>query len=294
MIPIDDRIKYYIGNTDGPFVEKPRFHKSGYDVPIAINLPTYRHQYQVIHPNTAYPLDVVRLAKHSTKPTLYFQCGDSPYTDWTWPLFVKIRDTRMKSSKGIICNLESPRHMGEIFKFEDTKWENKKSDWLWRGADTGRGVRLDFVNRFYKEYNVGFSEYVQDHKMHPESYTEELKKPKVTPRDILTHKYLPVVDGNDKSSSLGWIMASNSVPIMPVPRYHTWMCEPWLKPGVHYVEVKRNFSDLLEKIEWCKEHDEECLEIAENGKKFMLQFTNPLQEEYIERKLVEYVNKCDI
>ena len=57
------------------------------------------------------------------------------------------------------------------------------------------------------------------------------------------------------------------------------------------MEVKRDFSDLLEKIEWCKEHDKECQEIAENGKKFALQFMNPVQEEYIEKQIVKYINE---
>ena len=104
--------------------------------------------------------------------------------------------------------------------------------------------------------------------------------------DLLKYKYLPVVYGNDKSSSLGWVMASNSVPIMPVPRYHSWMCESFLEPGVHYVEVKRDFSDMIEKIEWCKQNDAECKKIAENGKQFMLQFMNTTQEQYIELQVV--------
>lgn len=35
-----------------------------------------------------------------------------------------------------------------------------------------------------------------------------------------------------------------------------------LKPWKHYVPIKRNLSDLLEKIEWAKEHDEEAKKIA--------------------------------
>jgi len=289
-IPIEDRIKYYIGEAKEPYV-RPDFRTKGYDVPIAINLPTYRHQFQTIHPNTAYPIDIVRLGKHSTKPTLWFQCGDSPYTDYTWPMLVKTRDTRNKSSKGILANLESPRHFGDLFKFSDIPWDQKKADWIWRGADTGRGVRLNFVKKFIKDHDVGFSQYVQDAMVNPELYTRDLMRPKVTPEQLLQYKYLPVVDGNDKSSSLGWVMGSNSVPIMPKPRYHSWFCEPWLKDGIHYVEVKRDFSDLLEKIEWCKSHDKECQEIAENGKKFTMQFMNPIQEEYIEKQIVKYINE---
>ena len=293
MISVKDRINYYIGDTGDPYVP-PNFKTKGYDVPIAINLHTYRHKFHTIHPNTAYPIDVVRLGNHSTKPTLWFQCGDSPYTDYTWPVLVKIRDTMNKSSKGIIANLESPRHFGDLFKFNDIPWENKRADWLWRGADTGRGIRLDFVSKFHKQYDVGFTGYVQDGLLYPELYTQELIKPKVSPDYLLQHKYLPVVDGNDKSSSLGWIMGSNSVPLMPKPRYHSWLCEPWLKAGVHYVEVNRDFSNLHEKIQWCKDHDDECSQIADNGREFMIQFVNPTHEEYIEKQIIKYINEQSV
>jgi len=290
MISIEDRIKYYIGETREPYTA-PEFKQFGYDVPIEINLPAYRHEYKVIHPNTAYPIDVVRLGRHSSHPVLWFQCGDSPYTGANWPVMVKTRDTHMGTSRGIIANLNSSRHLSGMFDFKETPWGDKKEDFIWRGADTGKNVRLDFVKKFYENYDVGFSDYVQDSKDFPWLYTKELLKPKVSPEYLLTYKYLPVVDGNDKSSSLSWVMASNSVPIMPKPRYHSWFCEPWLEAGVHYVEVKRDFSDMLEKIEWCKSHDKECEEIAENGKKFALQFMNPMQEEYIERQIVKYVNQ---
>ena len=102
------------------------------------------------------------------------------------------------------------------------------------------------------------------------------------------YKYLPVIDGNDKSSSLGWVMASNSVPVMPRPRFHSWMCEPWMIAGVHYVEVKADWSDFEERLDWCRHNDEECKKIAENGKIFMMQFMNQTQETYIEQKLTEF------
>ena len=37
-------------------------------------------------------------------------------------------------------------------------------------------------------------------------------------------------------------------------------------PYVHYVPVKNDQSDLIEKIDWLKANDEKAREIAENGK----------------------------
>jgi hypothetical protein len=148
--------------------------------------------------------------------------------------------------------------------------------------------RLNFVRKFYKNYNIGFSKYVQDSLVSGEYSTDYLAG-ELSVETMLRYKYLPVVPGNDKASSLGWIMASNSVPIMPRPEIHSWMCEPWMIPGVHFVEVKPDFSDMKEKLEWCRANDRDCKRIADNGKKFMMQFSNPVAEKYIENELVNIV-----
>lgn len=291
MISIDDRIAFYIGDQKAPFT-KPNDYAKGYDVPICINLPTYKHKYHTIHPGTAYPLDVARLSRYSKNPNLWMQCGDSPYIGPNYPVLVKIRDTQNPDSKGVLANMNSTRHLGDLFKHKDMDWHDKRPDFIWRGTDTNRrGLRLDFVKRYYQDYNIGFSQYVQNAKETPDLYPQKYLKGSVSTEEMLKYKYLPVVDGNDKSSSLGWVLGSNSVPIMPKPRFHSWLCEPWLESGKHYVECLPDFSDLLERVAWCKDHDQECSEIAENGTKFMLQFMNPMTESFIEKKIIEYVNE---
>lgn len=57
---------------------------------------------------------------------------------------------------------------------------------------------------------------------------------------------------------------------------------PLLKPYEDHVPVKEDLSDLEEKIQWCREHDDECRQIAENAKKFY--------EKYVARRaLLDYV-----
>jgi len=286
MISLDDRLNYYLGDTK--WEHPPTDHKKGYDAPIFITRENYKINWKTIHPNTAYPIDISRFLRYSDR--MWFNCGDVAYTGPNWPIFIKIRDSHDLQSKGIIANLNSQRHIGNIFKYPDIPWNEKKNELIWRGVDTGKNmtVRLDFVKQFKDKYDVGFSQYVQDALKNPMKYPQNLLKGPKTIEELLKYKYLPVVDGNDKSSSLGWVMASNSLPIMPKPRFHSWMCEPWMKAGQHYVEVKRDFSDLPEKLKWCIEHDDECQYIAEEGKKFMIQFMNPVAEEYLERKLANY------
>jgi len=290
MISISDRVDYYMGNVSRN--EKPELSHNGYDVPIELNLELYKENYRIIHPNTAYPMDVVRYLKCAAGRKLIIQCGDSPYTSPArWPVLVKTRDTRYSSNNhGVIANLNSMRHWGDVFKHTDIPWNSKLNEFVWRGADTGGdGHRLRFVTKYGPSHNVGFSGFVQDALESPYLYSTQMIKKVIPVDEMLKYKYLPVIDGNDKSSSLGWVMASNSVPLMPEPRFHSWVCEPWLKAGEHYVVLKDDYSDFEEKLQWCRDNDDKCKEIATNGKEFMLQFTNPLRESYLEEKLIDRV-----
>ena len=46
--------------------------------------------------------------------------------------------------------------------------------------------------------------------------------------------------------------------------YYEWWYE-YMKPDEHYIPVKKDLSDLIEKLEWAKENDEKARQIAENG-----------------------------
>ena len=41
-----------------------------------------------------------------------------------------------------------------------------------------------------------------------------------------------------------------------------------LEPMVHYIPIKKDCSDLVKKIEWCKKNDDKCKKIAQNAVKF--------------------------
>lgn len=56
------------------------------------------------------------------------------------------------------------------------------------------------------------------------------------------------------------MMAFGTCTISPV--LYTRLPNSQLVPGVHYVAVRDDYSDLLEKIEWCRKHRPECREIG--------------------------------
>ncbi|MEM9023253.1 MAG: hypothetical protein AAGB22_05910 [Bacteroidota bacterium] len=48
-----------------------------------------------------------------------------------------------------------------------------------------------------------------------------------------------------------------------------------LLPGVHYVACAPDYSDLIERVEWCRAHRQECREIGANARKLFLSVATP-------------------
>ena len=76
-------------------------------------------------------------------------------------------------------------------------------------------------------------------------------------------------------------MSSNSVCVMPKPKYETWFMEGKLQGGIHYIEVKDDFSDAEEKIKYYSNNIHESLEIIKNAHTYIEQFKNSKQERLI-------------
>jgi hypothetical protein len=70
--------------------------------------------------------------------------------------------------------------------------------------------------------------------------------------------------------------------------------EDRLIPYVHYIELKDDFSDLEEKIQWCETHQQECKQIVNNSNAFMSQFYFEKGERYIESQVIKrYLDKVN-
>jgi len=85
----------------------------------------------------------------------------------------------------------------------------------------------------------------------------------------LVKKYSLLIDieGCGYSGRLKHLLWSHR-PVLLVDRPHKEFFFEYLKEWVHYIPVKRDLSDLIEKTKWCMEHYEEALKIAENAYQF--------------------------
>ncbi|ORE94481.1 lipopolysaccharide protein [Stappia sp. 22II-S9-Z10] len=203
----------------------------------------------------------------------------------------------------VLLPLNAERHFEPLAEVaeNDIPFEEKASVVVWRGATTGVFWHPPFGSRYYiyqhwdrfarnPAFDFGFSRIVQVDKVGLKDDFGPLErciKPTLSYKEQLAAKYLLVLEGNDLASGMKWILASNSLIIMPRIHAESWACESMLRPGVHYVEVRRDLEDLEDVYAWCEAHPAQCREIAENGKRFMSAF----MDAGVERDLVDAVVK---
>lgn len=101
----------------------------------------------------------------------------------------------------------------------------------------------------------------------------EASMEKVPWEKMVQHKYIVAVSGNSYASLLKPALLSKSCVLRQDAIATEWY-ELFMQEWVHYVPVLYDLSDLLEKIQWAMDHDEECKSIGENGRAFALRYFN--------------------
>ncbi len=170
-------------------------------------------------------------------------------------------------------------------------WEKKESKCMWRGGMTGGDFTpenfLDFPRsqvittslaspdwfdaRFTDSAQCENPEQIQ--KKFPAYFDPFLSIP-----DQLKQKYQLVVDGNSCAySKIYWGLFSNSLVIKQDSPNIQWYY-PILKPYEHYLPVSNNLLNILQ---WAKEHDEEARVIAEKSQQFA-------EENLSSSKIIQY------
>lgn len=96
------------------------------------------------------------------------------------------------------------------------------------------------------------------------STSAHLSAPSANRRHLMGFKYVLCLEGNDVATSLKWMMAHNSLVIMPTPTTESWLMEGLLVPWLHYVPLDTP-ADAPRVLQWARSHDAECLQIVANA-----------------------------
>ena len=203
-----------------------------------------------------------------------------------YPAFVKSRPIDGKNENSVLLPLDSQRH----FRFvnDRIRYADKLDGVVWRGAAYQEHRQrflescsgLSFINAgntaVQKNGNVSFA------------------KPQMSIKEQLKYKFVLSLEGNDVATNLKWIMSSNSVCIMPRPKYETWYKEGTLIPNYHYIEVLDDYSNIKEIYEEYLKNEKECHSIIKNANNFVGEFLNYDQRLMTSRLVVSrYQDLCN-
>ena len=201
---------------------------------------------------------------------LYYGFGDVNYY-FTHPAITKSRPIR-SSQNSILLKLAQNRHF--VFIKDPYGFKDKQDMIFFRGA-CYQEHRARFLHKFFDApfCDIG-------HTGNPRVHTPYLK-PKVSIAKHLPYKFLLSLEGNDVASNLKWVLSSNSLCMMPRPKYETWFMESTLEPNVHYCEIADDYSDVEEKFEFFHTHTDAAQEIIHNAHRFCARFLDKHTEEML-------------
>ncbi len=197
------------------------------------------------------------------------------------PSIVKSRPILGDNQNSVLLNLDKVRHF--VFFADPVPFEEKLDRAIFRGVVQHKANRLDFMEKFIDHPLVDCG--IVDR--NPAVGHPHWHKPKISLVDHCRYKFIVALEGNDVASNLKWVMHSGSIAVMPRPRYETWFMEGLLEPGVHYIEVAPDFSDLVWQLEHYSARPELCRSIIANANLWVRQFRDPRSEAALSVKVLE-------
>ena len=201
--------------------------------------------------------------------------GDTKHIP-TLPSITKSRPLAGDNTNNVILKLDKNRHF--LFVDDKKQWRNKKDIAIFRG-DLGihKENRELFMNLFAEEkskiVDAASTNYMEAH--------PNWQAGKLTIGEHLDYKFIMSLEGNDVASNLKWVMSSNSIAVTPRLTCETWFMEGTLRPNYHYIEVKEDFSDLEERLQYYIDHPEEAEAIIQHAHEFVDQFRDKERERLI-------------
>ena len=220
---------------------------------------------------STYYYDLKNLIKYFPQSLkLSFKAGDI-FTTQDVPTVVKSRPI-VNNGNSVLLKLNKIRHYN--FVNDSIPFHEKKNQVVWRGMIHKENRRL-LVDLFHNHPRCDIGT-VNKNFENPSWIKEYLSI-----GNQLAYKYILSIEGHDVATNLKWIMSSNSLCLMPKPKFETWFMEGLLEPNFHYVLLKDDYSDLFEKMDFYDQNPEEALTIIKNAN----EWTEKFKDKKLEKKI---------
>ena len=197
-----------------------------------------------------------------------------------WPAVVKSRPVEGENANSVLLNLDKIRHF--TFLKDTIPFQEKADRAIFRGDINEKPHRVRFMEMYYGHPAVeaGVIGPLGDR-------PAEWAAPQISLWEHLRYKFILAIEGNDVASNLKWIMSSNSVAVMPRPKYETWFMEGTLVPERHYIEIRPDYADLIEKMEYYARHPEEAERIVRHAQEYVARFRDWRRERLVSLLVLE-------
>ncbi|KAF7290524.1 CAP10 domain-containing protein [Mycena indigotica] len=171
----------------------------------------------------------------------------------------------------------------------DIPWADKKPILYWRGGSTGGRILstpttsnhhsfprfrlLKLASNHSDIMDIKMTGFAQEYcktedgcRFSPIIIEYSIFGPKASRRDVLGYKYLFDIDGNTFSGRFLGLLRSGSL-VFKATVYQEFFND-WIRPYEHFIPVKYDLSDLVHKLQWAIDHEQEARRIQETGKLF--------------------------
>ena len=248
------------------------------------SLPEQTYTSVPLFKKTAYSYDFWRcLGRPEPSKRFCAQFGDVREVP-EFPAFVKSRPISQNNANSVLLPLEMSRHF--YFPTDPFTWEQKKDMAVFRGA-----CHQPWRKRFL--HATEGSSLVDVGDTSKSSDTTKFQKPFISPKEQMRFKFIVSLEGNDVASNLKWAMNSNSVVIMPRPKFETWFCESQLVAGEHYLEILDDYSDFTDVITGAISDDAKCQYIVNRATEYCHRFRSKARQYELGRHVAnQYFKKC--
>ncbi|TNN00818.1 hypothetical protein fugu_012064 [Takifugu bimaculatus] len=192
-------------------------------------------------------------------------CGSTDTRDIVLPTY-DVTHSTLETLRGVTNDLLS------VQGNTGPPWVNKTARAFFRGRDS-REERLHLVSLSKKNpelLDAGITAwfFFRDKEKHVG------KAALVGFFDFFKYKYQVNVDGTVAAYRFPYLMLGNSLVLKQDSQYYEFFYSH-LKAGTHYVPVKRNLSDLLDKIKWAQENDARAQKMAAAGQTLARELLQP-------------------
>ncbi len=254
------------------------------DAPTCLKGDAKKLSHVRFHKGSTYHFDTYEFSRYFNQNLkAHFQFGDVNYI-CPQPSFVKSRPIKETIADcnyfahSTLLNLDKVRHF--TFIKDPFSFDNKKNKLFYRGG-VYQPHRIQFFEKYFHHHLCDLG-HTGNKKVH-----KQWQKPKISIARHLPYKFILSLEGNDVASNLKWIMSSNSLAIMPKPKYETWFMEGRLIPNCHYVQIADDYGDVLEKMELFIQYPQLGKDIIHNAHEYVKQFFDKKRETIIALLVIE-------